>query len=144
MRSAKTTLNRWLFPQVPREFAGRRGLKILLRGCHVLPVAVVVGGSILEVEAAQLRPWLAGALASGLLLFLLDLHESGAFLLQIRGVVVLGKIGLVAAWTWLGAWRPWLLGALVVVSVLSSHAPSRVRYFMVVGGGKIRGAHSKG
>ncbi len=144
MRSIKTILGCWIFPQVPRDFAGRRGLKILLRACHVLPVAVLVGGSILGVAAEQLGPWLAGALASGLVLFLLDLHESGAFLLQIRGVVVLGKISLVAAWPWLGTWRPWLLGALVMVSVLSSHAPSRVRYFIITGGGKIRGARSKG
>ncbi len=144
MGSVKTTLSSWIFPEIPRDFPGRRGLKILLRGCHVLPVAVLVGGSILGVEAELLRPWLAGALASGLLMFLLDLHESGAFLLQIRGLVVLGKIGLVAAWPWLGAWRPWLLGALVVISVLSSHAPSRVRYFLITGGGKIRGATSKG
>ncbi len=110
----------------------------------MLPVAVLVGGSILGVESERLHPWLIGALASGLLIFLLDLHESGAFLLQIRGAVVLGKLALLAALPWFGTWRPWLLGALVVISVLSSHAPSRVRYYMVIGGGKIPGARSKG
>ncbi len=142
--SAGTILAAWIFPEVPRDFPGRRGLKIFLRSFHVLLVAVLVGGSILEVETALLRAWLVGALASGLLIFLLDLHESGAFLLQVRGVVVLAKIGLLAALPWLGAWQPWVLGGLVVVSVLSSHAPSRVRYLAVAGGGRIRGARSKG
>ncbi|MCP3962199.1 MAG: hypothetical protein GY719_30520 [bacterium] len=142
--SAGTTLTSLILPEVPRDFPGRRGLKILLRGLHVLAVAVLVGGSVLQVEAEQLRVWLIGALVTGVLIFLLDLHESGAFLLQIRGLVVLGKIGLLAALPWLGSWRSWLLATLVVVSVLSSHAPSRVRYFMVAGSGKIPGGRSKG
>ncbi len=142
--SAGTSLTSRMFPQVPRDFPGRRGLKILLRSLHVLLAAVVAGGSILAVAADELRLWLIGALSSGLLLLLLDLYESAAFLLQIRGVVVLGKLALLVALPWLGAWRSWLLAALVVVSVLSSHAPSRVRYFMVVGGGRIRGARTKG
>ncbi len=142
--SAGTNLTSWIFPQVPRDFPGRRGLKIVLRSLHVLPVAVLAGGSILGVETELLRVWLFGALASGLLIFLLDLHESGAFLLQVRGIVVLAKIGLLAALPWLGTGRPWLLGTLVLVSVLSSHAPSRVRYFMIFGAGRIPGARSKG
>ena len=35
----------------------------------------------------RLTPWLFATAASGLLIVLLDLHESGAFLLQIRGAV---------------------------------------------------------
>jgi len=134
-------LRAWLFPEPPREFPGRRFLKIVLRAIHVLFAGVLVGAYAFSVESRG--TWLAGTIASGVLLLLLDLHESGAFLLQVRGLVVVLKIGLVAALPWLDPWQPWALGFLVVLSVLSSHAPARIRYRVVVGS-RVRGAETRG
>ena len=44
----------------------------------------------------------------------------------------------------LGASRPALLAAVLLISVVSSHAPSRVRYFLVIGRRSISGSRSKG
>jgi len=133
-----------VFPARPRTLAGRRGLKISLRAVHALCAGVLVGGLLLAVEAERIGPWIVGTAISGLAILFLDLHESGAFLVQTRGLVVMGKIALLAALPLLGASRPLLLTVALLISVVSSHAPSSVRYFLVIGRRSISGSRSKG
>jgi hypothetical protein len=142
--SAVSRLRALVFPVRPRSLPGRRGIKISLRAVHALCAGVLVGGLLLAVEPDRVGPWIAGTAISGLAILLLDLHESGAFLVQIRGVVVLGKIVLLASMPWLGASRPGLLAAVLLISVVSSHAPSKVRYLLVIGRRSISGSRSKG
>ena len=133
-----------LFPKQPRSFEHQRGVKITLRAIHVALVGVLLGGTVFGVDAASIQPWWLAAVASGVLLLLLDLHESGAMLLQVRGAVVLFKVALLVAWPKLGPWQPWVLGLLVLISVISSHAPSKVRYAMLLRSSGIEGSQSKG
>ena len=102
------------------------------------------GAYVFDSSAAAREPWLIGVLATGALFLLLDLHESGAFLMQVRGFVVLAKIALLAALPLFPGYEAWILGALIAVSVLSSHAPGAVRYRMLWGGGTIQGSESSG
>ena len=83
-------------------------------------------------------------IVSGISIVALDLHESAAFLFQVRGAVVVGKILLLLALPWLGGYRAWALGAITLVSVVSSHASSKVRYRMLLARGSVRGGESKG
>jgi hypothetical protein len=134
-----------LFPPQPRHFPGRRAVKVGLRAAHVLSVAGLVGAFVFHVEEVRRDPWLHASLATGALVLLIDLHESAAFLLQVRGVVVLIKLALLAALPALGAnAQVWVLSGLVVVSVVFSHAPSEVRHRLLVGAGRIRGGQSRG
>jgi len=134
-----------LFPVEPRAFRGRRTLKILLRAAHVLCAGVLTGAYFLQAEPAQAGPWVTATLASGAAILLIDLHESGAFLLQLRGWFVVAKLGGVAL---VPRIEPdaatWLLGGILVASVISSHAASRLRYFIPLGGARVRGARTKG
>jgi len=50
---------------------------------------------------------------------------------------------LLASMPWLGA-SPGVLAAVLLISVVSSHAPSGVRYFLVIGRRSISGSRSKG
>jgi hypothetical protein len=131
-----------LFPDPPRTFFGRRAVKIALRAGHVLCAGAYLGAFVFEVEPAVRQPWFWALLASAVLLLLLDLHETGAFVFEIRGLVVLGKVILMAFLPCFGAAQVWVLGFLVVVSVLSSHAPASVRHRVVVRG--IRGSQTRG
>ncbi|MHC4852333.1 MAG: hypothetical protein ACYTF5_09960 [Planctomycetota bacterium] len=133
-----------LFPEEPRPLPGRRGLKILFRAVHVLFAGVLMGSYVFDVEAAQRAHWFSGTVVSGLLILLLDLHETGAFLLQVRGMVVLGKLLVLFPLPWFAGWEAEVLGLLVLISVLSSHAPSGFRYFVVIGRGKVKASCSKG
>ena len=134
----------FLFPDPPREFKARRAVKISARAVHVLCAGVMVGAYLLPADGASQNTWFAATVATGLVLLFLDLHESGAFLLQVRGMVVIGKLGVVAALPVLGAAAGYVLAAVLMLSVVMSHAPSRVRYFVVFGRGRVKGARSKG
>lgn len=139
-----TDLRSILFPDPPRELPFRRGLKVSLRAAHVLCAGITTGAFVLGVADDARRAWLTATIASGTAILLLDLHESAAFLVQVRGLVLALKLGLLAlALSWPAA-APWLLGGLIVLSVLSSHAPSRVRYFVLLGRGRIAPSRSKG
>ncbi len=139
-----SSIRRALFPDPPREFAGRRGVKIVLRAVHVLCVSLFTGAVAFQDAGAPARSfWLWAAVASGSLMLLLDLHETAAFLLQVRGLVVTAKIlslGLLHLLS--DAQAVGLLGAVIVVSVLSSHAPGSIRHRVVVG--TVRGAETSG
>jgi hypothetical protein len=120
-------------------------LKIALRGIHVLAAGILAGSYVLESSPGLQARWLAAAVLSGLLLLLLDVHESCVFLLQIRGYFVIFKL---AALGFLYRLEPvpasWLLVVLLVVSVVSSHAPSAIRYAAPLGSRRFRGARTKG
>jgi hypothetical protein len=132
-----------MFPAEPRPLPARRGLKVLLRSLHVLCTGLLTGSYLFGAEAPSRTFWWLAAIVTGLLILLLDLHESGVFLLQVRGLVVVAKFGALASLPLLDGLEAWVLSALVVVSVLSSHAPSRIRYLVVAGSGR-GGAKSKG
>ncbi len=137
-------LSSLFFPDQPRSFPLRREVKIVLRALHVPCAGILTGAYLFDVSAATRGAWIAATIVTGLAILLLDLHESGAFLLQVRGLVLAIKVALFAAVPLAGEHAGWLLGALIVLSVVSSHAPSRVRYHVVLGGGRIRGAETRG
>jgi len=133
----------FLFPDSPREFPGRRAIKIGLRAIHVLCTGVLTGSYLLDAAPELRETWFLAAIASGVILLLFDLTETSAFLLQVRGFVVVTKIVLVST---LAYWTPHeglVLAGIVLVSVVFSHAPSKVRYFMPFGS-KIPGSQSRG
>jgi len=133
-----------LLPTEPRPLPGRRWTKIVLRAAHVVCAAGFLGALVFRVTPDVRWPWALAVACSGGLLLLLDLHESGAFFVQVRGVVVLAKIALLAALPCLAGYEAWIAGVLMAVSVISSHAPSRVRYRVLVGRGRIKGSESMG
>ena len=133
-----------LFPDPPRDLPGRRALKIGLRAVHVLCVAGLAGAYLFDVPPAESAGWYRAALASGAVLLLLDLHESAVFVFQVRGLVVATKLLLLALLPAFGAGAKWVLAALVIISVISSHAPGRIRYRLWWGEDRLRATDSKG
>ena len=133
-----------LFPPEPRTLLWRRAMKILLRAIHVPCAGILTAAYLFDAGASARTVWLIGAVVSGLLILLLDLHETGAFLLQVRGLVVLGKIALLGMLPLFDEYQLPLLVGLLGMSVLSSHAPSAIRYHLVFGSGRFKGATTKG
>jgi hypothetical protein len=133
-----------LFPARPRSFPGRRAVKISLRAAHVLCAGVATGSYVFDVAEPLRGQWLLAAAATGVAMLLLDLHESGVFLFQARGVIVLAKIAVVGALPLIEPHRGWILAAMLLLSVVSSHAPSKLRYFVAIGKHRFKGAETKG
>ena len=133
-----------LFPEDPRHFPGRRWLKMALRAAHILCAGILVGAYVFDVETAERMGWLWAAIVSGLVLVALDVHESAAFLVQVRGLVVVAKLLLLAALPWFGQAQVWVLVLVVFASVISSHASASVRYRVIIGGSRIKGSETRG
>jgi hypothetical protein len=113
-------------------------VKISLRAVHVLAVALLTGGAASGASLEALTPWVLATFATGLVLLAFDLFATCVFLVQVRGLVVFLKLAAFIAMIALGDLDARVLGALIVVSVMSSHAPSRVRYFVLLGRGRLR------
>jgi len=135
---------RLLLPAEPRSYPGQRWIKMSARAAHVILSGIYLGAYVFEVVAASRWTWLLATLASGLLMIFLDLYESGAFLVQLRGLVVVAKIPLLALVPAVGAAAVWVLAVIAFVSVISSHASSKFRYHQVWGRGRIKGAETRG
>lgn len=133
-----------LFPAKPRRLPGHRAIKIILRGVHTLSAGILVGAHLLDAAPADQSRWLTWTVVTGCLMLLLDLVESAAFLLQVRGAVLLFKLSIVVAIGQLGGAAGEVLAAVFVLAVISSHAPSKVRYHVLLASDRITGATSKG
>ena len=135
---------RVLIPPEPRRFPAQRWVKIIARSFHVVLSGIFLGALVFEIDPATRLPWFLATLLSGLFMICVDLYESGAFLLQLRGLVVTVKLLLLALLPVFGAAAVWVLAAIAFFSVISSHASSNFRYFLIWGRGKIKAAETKG
>ena len=135
---------RILIPPEPRQYPGQRCAKMIARAAHVVLAGIYLGALVFHVESATRLPWFQAAMLSGILMFCLELYESGGFLLQLRGLVLAGKLLLLAILPSFGAAGVWVIAVVTFVSVLSSHASSDFRYFLIWGRGRIRAAETKG
>jgi hypothetical protein len=120
---------RILFPIRPRAFPGERWLNIALRGLHLLGVAGIGGWYLLGLSTSQ--DWRYGllTLGSGSVLTLLYLWASATWLLQLKGLVIVLKLGLLGLALFLPAWRAELLVLVILLFALIAHAPGQVRGF---------------
>ena len=125
-------LSKVLFPATPRDFPYRRSVRIALRSLHILSSGTLVGGHIFAQPSEALFPWLVGAVITGFLLLLADLHASLAFLVEARGLAVLVKLSLLClAAVYPDAAIP-LLISVVLIGAVSSHLPKRYRHKVLV------------
>jgi TctA family transporter len=109
--------------------AWTRLLDIILRTAHVLVISVFFGGAVFQLPIARLLPWRALAVATGVLLIASEIAHHRHWPFQARGLMVFihaGLLGLVYFQPGLAI--PCLLAALVV-GMLGSHMPKKLRYW---------------
>ncbi len=129
-------LARLLVPETPRTIPSGRALGIAFRTGHLLSVGVVLGGSVFGIEGSRLVPFFAAAGLTGLALIALELASTFAWLSTVKGLAVLGKLGLLAILPLLpGHTVPVLVLAVIAASV-ASHMPSRFRHRRLLGAGR--------
>lgn len=113
-----------------------RATNISLRTAHLAAMGVLLGGHAFDTPAERLLPALAGSVATGAAL---ALSEAGFRLLwfhQLRGLMTLAKLGLLAVVPWYWAVRLPILISVVVIASVGSHMPGRWRYYSVIHGPK--------
>ena len=109
----------------------KRWIKISLRTLHLLAIAGVGGGILFGLEKDL---WLAYwwlAMASGGLMMLMDIISNPVWLVQIRGLVIVIKLILLAFLGSYPAWDWYLLATIIIISGVISHAPGKLRYYSV-------------
>jgi hypothetical protein len=110
-----------------RDFPGRRWLSVLLRGAHLIAV-IAFGAALLQTPPTPLPDHAAQAvLASGVLVWLLDLWYKPGHLVEGAGLSMLLKLALVAGMVLAPTLRVPLFWIIVAWSAIFSHAPSSFR-----------------
>ena len=107
----------------------KRGLKISLRTLHLLAVAGVGGGILFALEDDVWINYWWLALVSGILMMLMDIAANRVWIVQIRGVVIILKLILLAFLGSSPGWDRLLLAIIIIISAVISHAPGKLRYY---------------
>ena len=109
----------------------KRWIKICLRTLHLSSVVGVGGGILFEIDrSAWLGYWWL-ALASGVLMMLIDILSNPIWLVQVRGVVMYVKFLLLILMGVYPSMDQQLLFIIIIISAVISHAPGKLRYYSV-------------
>ena len=116
----------------------RRWSKITLRTLHVIAVAGIGGGILfgLDRELWYAYWWLS--VITGVLIVLIDALVNPVWLIQVRGLSVYVKLVLLVLLWKYPTWDIALLLAIIALSAVISHAPSKLRYYSIYHGKVIR------
>ena len=109
----------------------KRWSKISFRTLHLLAVAGVGGGILLGLDKSLWLNYWWLALASGVMLMLIDAVSNPVWLVQVRGIAVYLKLVLLAMMIVYPAWDGFLLMLIILISGVISHAPSNLRYYSI-------------
>jgi len=107
----------------------KRWTKISLRTLHLLAVAGVGGGILFALEKDLWINYWWLAMASGALMMLIDIISNPVWLVQIRGLVIVIKLILLAFLGTYPDWGSFLLAVIIIISAVISHAPGKLRYY---------------
>lgn len=127
---------RVLFPSIQRDFFGKRWLKITLRTLHLIGVAGVAGGILLDVPAASWQMYLLITVLSGVGFILLELWSNAIFIIQLRGLIIFVKLALLF-YLYIEPQQSVIVLLVIVLSSVVSHAPGNFRYFSLFHGRRI-------
>jgi hypothetical protein len=133
---------RWLEAGV-QTIPGARWLRTSLRSLHLIAVAALYGGHLYAVDVTRLQSALFSVLLTGGLLVCFEVWQSRIWLVQVRGVATLLKLGLMAAAGLAPDLTVALLTLVLLIGSVSSHMPGRWRYHSVLHG-RVAGLTEKG
>ena len=107
----------------------KRWTKISLRTLHLLALAGVGGGVLFGLEPSLWFNYWWVAVVSGGLMVLMDIIPNPVWIVQVRGLVILLKLILLAVMFGYPAWDKFLLVFIIIISAVISHAPGKLRYY---------------
>ncbi len=109
----------------------KRWTKISLRTLHLLALAGVGGGILFGLDKGLWLNYWWLAMATGVLMMLMDIVSNPVWLVQVRGLVIYVKLILLAFLGIYPAWDNFLLAVIIIISAAISHAPGKLRYYSV-------------
>ena len=119
-------------PLSETRFWFERLTKTGLRALHIIGVVGAGGGILLHVDKnAWLTYWIM-AMLTGMLLMAWEIIRDWRWLIQLKGVLTLAKVGLLFLLVPFSNWQVEIITALVLLSVIVSHGPAGLRHYSVV------------
>ena len=109
-----------------------RFLRTTLRTLHLLAVSAYYGGHVFSVPPERLAPAAVAVVATGVLFAIFEGVSAPVWLVQVQGVATYVKLALVASVALFWDLRIWILSLVMVIGVVVSHAPGRLRYYSVL------------
>ena len=116
----------------PRAFHGARAVQVAARTVHIGAMALVLGGVAYAAPVRALVLPLALTVASGLLMFGMDLWKGGSWLHQGGGAAVLLKLALLGLGQMFPAMRFECYLAATAVASIGSHMPKSWRHWSLL------------
>ena len=111
----------------PRAFYGQRWVNIGLRCAHLVGVAGIGGGFLYGLDAESWSVYWQITVLSGVVLSLVYIWSSGAWLLEMKGLAVFLKLVLLSVGSMIPELRSAAFILVIILSGLIAHAPARVR-----------------
>ena len=118
----------------PRTLPHMRVLRTGIRTAHIIAFSSLYGGHMYDLSAERLLPALIATLATGGGFMALEVYSAPVWLVQLRGVATLVKLGLVASVAVFWDWSVFLLTIVTAIGVVTSHMPGRYRYYSLLHG----------
>ena len=116
-------------PEPRRRLPHARAWNVGARTVHLAATGLLLGGHFFGVEADTLLPWLYVAIASGAVMFAVELYSSFDWLTEVGGLAVVLKLALLCAIPFAWSARVPLLFAVVAVAGIGSHMPGKYRHY---------------
>lgn len=128
-----------LLPMPPRRLAHARAWNVVFRTAHLAVVGTLVGGHVFGVPHDRLVVWLWASIGTGAALIAIEAFATLDWLMQVSGLFVLLKLGLLLLI--LLAWdaRVPILYTVVAIAGIGSHMPGKYRHYSVYYGRNMRG-----
>ncbi|PIW61800.1 hypothetical protein [Shewanella sp. CG12_big_fil_rev_8_21_14_0_65_47_15] len=115
-----------------KRFWVQRLSKTILRALHILGVVGAGGGILLAIDKSLWLNYWYLAMATGSILMFWEIVRDWRWLIQLKGVLTLVKLGLLGLFVPLANFKPELLIVILFLSVIVSHGPAGLRHYSIV------------
>lgn len=120
------------------QFWLQRITKTTLRALHILGIVGAGGGILFNLENTIWITYWILAMTTGVLMMLWEIIRDWRWLIQLKGVLTLVKVALIALFYQFTHLKPELFIIVLLLSVLVSHGPAGLRHFSIIHGRVIR------
>lgn len=127
-----------LLPEPRRRLPHARAWNVGARTVHLAATGTLLGGHVFGAPADALVPWLWAAIASGAVMFAVELYTSFDWLTQVGGLAVLAKLVLLCAIPFAWQARVPILFAVVVIAGVGAHMPGKYRHYSLLYGRSVK------
>ncbi|MGL4748330.1 MAG: hypothetical protein ACRCYF_11430 [Shewanella sp.] len=115
-----------------KRFWVQRLSKTTLRALHILGIAGAGGGILLSVEKSFWLNYWYLAMSTGIILMMWEIFRDWRWLIQLKGVLTLGKLAMLCLFVPFANYKPELFILVLFLSVIVSHGPSGLRHYSIV------------